>query len=139
VEGFLGEVYRFEHDLPYRGQVIEARFVGMIRAMIREAMRDHPVYVTGEIEQELTAGLQRVPEGLAFRLVADSGFVETPYPNVKYRPFRGVGPYEEQVRQWYARAFLARAAYYRAGGRVEEADRAQREAKLHASGGVVGH
>lgn len=138
VDAFLGEVYRFEHDLPYQGPVIEARFVGMIRAMIRGAMRDRPVYVTREIEPELTAGLQRVPEGLAFRLVADTGFVETPFPIITYRPFAGMGQYEEKVRQWYAGAFLARAAYYQAGGRVEEAEKAHEAGKMHASGAIGG-
>ena len=133
VDGFLAEVDRFEHDLPYRGPVIEARFVGMIRAMIRGAMRDRPVYVTGEIEPELTAGLQRVPEGLAFRLVADSGFADTPLPDFTYRPFPGVGKYEESVRQMYAGAFRARAAYYGARGMVGEAERARAAAELHAS------
>lgn len=138
VDGFLAEVYRFEHDLPYRGPAIEARFVGMIRGMIREAMRDRPVFVTGEIEPEFTAGLQRVPEGLAFRLVADSGFVETPFPDLRYRPFGGVGKYEERVRELYAGALQARAAYYGTRGRVEEAESALKEAGFHASGASAG-
>lgn len=135
VDAFRGEVYRFEHDLPYRGQVIEGRFVGMIRAMIQGAMRDRPVYVTAEIEPELTAGFQRVPDGLAFRLSADSGIAETPFPQFTYRPFPGRGKYEEAVKQMYAGAYRARAAYYGARGRAEEAGKALEAAKLHASKG----
>ncbi|MBP1653685.1 MAG: hypothetical protein H6Q28_241 [Bacteroidetes bacterium] len=135
VDAFRAEVYRFEHDLPYRGNVIEAKFVGMIRAMIRGAMRDRAVYVTPEIEPEFTAGLQRVPDGLAFRLVDDSVFVDTPFPDLAYRPFTAATKYEEQVRQMYSASLGARAAYYQAWGRLEEAEKARQKAVLHASGG----
>jgi len=106
--------------------------------MIRGAMKDRPVYVTGEIEPEFTAGLQRVPEGLAFRLVADSGFFETPFPELSYRTFQAVGKYEARVRQLYAGALRARAAYYGAAGRVEESRKALEAAQMHASGGYEG-
>jgi hypothetical protein len=140
VDAFLGEVYKFEHELPYRSAVIEARFVGMIRAMVLGAMRDRPVYVTAEVEPEFTAGLQRVPEGLAFRLVADSGFVDTPFPVFDYRPITGSGRLEREVRLMYGRALTARAAYYKAHGRPGEAKKALDEAirDVPGSGGKVG-
>ena len=64
------------------GPVIEARFVGMIRAMIARGMEERPVYVTPEIEEQFTAGLVRVPEGLAFRVVADTLFHPTPLSGI---------------------------------------------------------
>ena len=56
--------------------------MGMIRAMIAKGMEERPVYVTPEIEEQFTAGLVRVPEGLAFRVVADTVFHPTPMSGV---------------------------------------------------------
>jgi hypothetical protein len=126
VDAFLAELAKFERDLPYDPRVIEARYVGMINSMIRRGMAHRPVYVTSEMEPEFTQGLRRVPEGLAFRLVADTGFVPGDLPGYRYRPFGRSGRLEDQIPRMYAAAFGNRGLYYYNGGDTAEALRSLR-------------
>ena len=131
VEAFLEQLYRFEHDLPYDGRIIQARFEEMIRSFVSRSMAHRPVYVTAEIEQEFTRGLQRVPTGLAFRLHTDSLFHATPFPTMAYRPIRGNDKHSRTVRSLYARALVGRGDYYAHQGRNQEALRAYEAARAH--------
>lgn len=74
VDSFLGELYKFEHDLPYDPRAIEARFVGMINSFVERSMENRQVYVGPEIEPEFGQQYVRIPDGLLFRLshVVDS-------------------------------------------------------------------
>ena len=112
VEAFKKELFKFEHDLPYNPNIIQARFVEMIGGFIRRSMESRPVYVTHEIEQEFTKGLQRVPEGLAFRLFDDTAFHSPDFPSFLYREFDRSGRLEDMVKALYAGAFVSRARYY---------------------------
>jgi hypothetical protein len=130
VEAFRRELAKFEHDLPYNPAMIQARYVDMIEGFIRRSMLRRPVYVTAEIEQEFTAGLQRVPAGLAFLLVADSAFHPTPRPRYVFRPFDRSGRLESMVPTFYANSLVARAVYYNRGSDAREAETSLKEAAL---------
>jgi hypothetical protein len=121
VDAFLKELYKFEHDLPYNPTVIETRFVAMIRSFVLRSMAHRDVYVTGEIEPEFTVGLQRVPEGLAFRLTADSLFHPSPRLRFQARPYERRGRLEDMTWRLYGSAFVARGDYYLAYGERAEA------------------
>ncbi len=112
VDAFLVELDKFEHDRPYNGAVIEARYAAMLRSIIEKNLSDRPVYVCPEIEARYTAGFQRVPTGLAFRLYADTVFHPTSRPEFYYRPLDRSGRLEDQVKKMYADAFLSRGDYY---------------------------
>ncbi len=132
VEAFQKELYRFEHDLPYDANVIQARFVQMIRSFILRSMPSRPVYVTGEIEAEFTEGLQRVPEGLAFRLVGDTLYHPPRLPEFIFRPFGRKGRLEDMVPRLYADALISRGVYlYTRGGDRAGAAAAWKEALLY--------
>ncbi len=131
VEAFLEQLSRFEHDLPYDGRIIQARFEEMISSFVSRSMPHRPVYVTPEIEPEFTRGLQRVPAGLAFRLHADSLFHTTPFPELAYRPIKGNDQHSGIVKSLYARALLARGDYYARQGQDEEAVRAYEASRSH--------
>jgi hypothetical protein len=131
VDAFLRELTKFEHDLPYDPNVIQARFVEMIQAFIRVGGLTRPVYVTVEVEPEFTVGYQRVPQGLAFRLFADSAFHPTAFPEFQTRPIHGSGRLESQMRVLYGGAFSARGEYYFARGERNEALRCYEEALKH--------
>lgn len=124
VELFRRELAKFEAGVPYDGQVIEARYVGMIRAMIVRGMEERPVYVTSEIEPEFTAGMVRVPEGLAMRVVGDTVFHATSLQEFRPRPFRRGGRLEDMIWRLYGNAGLARGDYYLRAGLAEEAKKA---------------
>jgi hypothetical protein len=108
---FLEAVAPFEQDRPYVASVIEESYQSMIAALIREGMKSHAVYVTGEIEPQYTRGYRRVPAGLAFRLTDSRDLRLGPMPVFSYRPFSVSGQLENMVRSLYSDAFLARAEY----------------------------
>ena len=118
---FRRELTKFEHGLPYEGSVIESRYVGMIRAMIARGMEERQVYVTGEIEAQYTAGWQRVPEGLAFRVVADTVYRPVPEVGFRVRPFARSGRLEDMIWRLYGSAYEARGDYLLKHGLAEEA------------------
>ncbi|MBM2839763.1 MAG: hypothetical protein HW412_291, partial [Bacteroidetes bacterium] len=122
VDAFSKELYKFEHDLPYDPAVIQARFVQMILSFVEKSMSSRPVYVTHEIEAEFTAKLQRVPEGLAFRLVADSSFHESVLPDYVIRPFQRRGRLEDMMKNLYLSSLNARATYYHRYGHPLESE-----------------
>lgn len=128
VDMFSRELYKFEHDLPYDPSVIQARFVGMIRSFVEKSMEQRPVYVTGEIEPEFTAGLQRVPLGLVFLVVKDTAFVDVLFPLYSYRPFARRGRLEDKTRELYANSYIERGLYYMRHGNALEGKRAFEEA-----------
>jgi len=122
VDAFLRELQKFEQDLPYDPAVIQGRFEAMIGSFIRRSMVSRPVYVTSEIEPEFWRGLERVPEGLALRLVADTAFVPTERPAFVWRPFGRKGRLEDVFTKFYSEAYLSRALYYMGKrGDLEEA------------------
>jgi hypothetical protein len=68
VHAFLGELWKFEHDVPYDPRLIEFRYVDMINDFIGRSMQRGPVYVGPEIEAEFGAAYSRIPSGLLFQL-----------------------------------------------------------------------
>lgn len=68
VAAYSRELYKFEHNQPYDGAVIERCYMNLINSFIRNNITDRPVYLTCELEKEIGAGLHRIPEGLVFRL-----------------------------------------------------------------------
>jgi len=112
VNAFLAQVDLFEHGLPYDPARIQSSYVAMIGSFIRRNLPAHPVYVTEEIEPEFTRGLNRVPEGLAFRLTGGAGEIPPPLPDFIYRPLPRRGRLEDMIRKLYAGAFLSRGEYF---------------------------
>ncbi|MEK9135612.1 MAG: DUF2723 domain-containing protein [Bacteroidota bacterium] len=120
VEAFGRELHKFEHEIPYNPTIIQARFVEMISSFISRSMNSRPVYVTPEIEAEFTTGFQRVPEGLAFKLVSDTSFHGTDLPGYNVRPFERRGRLEDMMKNLYASSLNSRAAYYYKSGYFAE-------------------
>ena len=131
VDAFLKELHKFEHELPYNGGVIQSRYVEMIASLINRNVASRPVYVTAEIEPEFTRGYQRVPEGLAFRLYADTLFHPFAPPVFTFRRYGRKGRLEDQVPRLYADAFAARGEYYWSHGYPGESERALKTALFY--------
>lgn len=109
------ELHAFENGLPYDPAVIQSRYIGLINALIARALPRRPVYVTCEIEPEIGAGLQRVPEGLVFRLYpAGTGYVPFDSPTTAVpdeRAFRGDDRYHAALKSFYAIMLASRGLY----------------------------
>ena len=127
---YLKELYKFEHELPYDPATIQARYVEMIHSLVAKNIASRPVYVTPEIEPEFTAGFERVPEGLAFRLFADGDFHGTERVGYDVRPFRRRGRLEDVVKNMYLNSLNARATYYYKNGFPSEVDSVRSEAEV---------
>ncbi len=80
IDAFLVELSKFEHDEPFDGAVIQARWSALLADITAKALPDHPVYVDARIANEFPASYRRVPSGLFFRLVnnVDSSAVSFP-------------------------------------------------------------
>ena len=94
---FQEELYKFEHDLPYDPAAIEARYNELINSFFNNNVSTRPLYVTSEIETHLAPGYQRVPEGLVFRLYADSIFHPFTSPPIAMRPYPHTDKYTTQL------------------------------------------
>jgi len=121
INEFLKELYKFEHDLPYNPAVIEARYEEMIRSFLIKNESLHSIYVTPEIEQEFTAGLQRVPSGLAFRLYPDTTYHEIIPSEFAFHSITKRDKYSEAVRNLYAGAYCNQGIYLATHGRLDRA------------------
>jgi hypothetical protein len=128
VDAFLSELHKFEHELPYDAGTIQSRYVEMIQSFITRSIGIRPVYVTTEIEPEFTAGLQRVPEGLAFRVYNDTlGHTMRSVP-MTFRSFERQGRLEDALVNMYASASTTQGVYWLQSGNVDSAKSALREA-----------
>ena len=109
------ELFKFEHNLPYDAAVLQSTYINLINAIIRAALQIRPVYLTYEIEQEIGAGLQRVPEGLAFRLYPpgtgyvpyDVDAISLPAPN----EFNEKNRYHRALKSFTAIMLVSRGIY----------------------------
>jgi hypothetical protein len=102
----------------------------MIRSFITKNITARPVYVTAEIEPEFTAGMQRVPEGLAFRVYADTLRHEMRNVEMQFRNFERSGRLEDALKNLYANASTMKGINYIQFNKVDSATMAFREA-LH--------
>lgn len=112
IEAFLRELYKFEHDLPYDGNVIEARYAELLRSfMVRQD--SVPVFVTPEIEPQYVQGFLRVPEGFLLRLVRDTLYIPDAASSIDIRPSAGKDKYTAGLTAIIRNAYLYRAEYER--------------------------
>ncbi|MEX1140509.1 MAG: DUF2723 domain-containing protein [Bacteroidota bacterium] len=111
VDPFLLELYRFEHNRPYNGAIIEARFNAMVNMMIDTAMRAGPVYLGAEIEPQFAVDYERIPDGLLLRLrppgaIKDLKDFDPPFRNSKFRSRLATG-----LKIQYAKLLTLRAVW----------------------------
>ena len=111
IDAFLVELSKFEHDVPYDPQTIEARYNRMIESFADCAIDSLPVFVTPEIERHLFTRYSRVPEGLAYRLYRDTLYHPYEFPNLTYRPYQKHDAYTDQITGFYATMLTQRAQY----------------------------
>lgn len=128
VDAFLKELHKFEHELPYNPNEIQGRFVEMIRSLVSRNIGSRPIYVTTEIEPEFTHGYQRVPEGLAMRLYADTLRHASRNIAFNYRPFERSGRLEDGIKNMYTNASTLKGINYLQFGKRDSAITAFREA-----------
>jgi hypothetical protein len=119
IAAFLRELYKFEHELPYDGATIEARYNAMIDSFVDHNIDSVAVYVTPEIEPHLLKHYIRVPEGLAFRLYKDTLYHPFDFPSLVYRPYRKIDSYTRQLSSLYTAMLTQRAVYEDLHGKRE--------------------
>ncbi len=119
IDALLAELYKFEHDLPYNGNVIERHYTAVLRSFIEKNYGTRPVYVTAELEPQYTSGFTRVPSGLAFRLFTDNGFHDIAFPEYFYHRPSKDNKYLHAIFSLYAQSYVSKAAYLYASGKKE--------------------
>ena len=121
VHGFLKELDKFEHGLPYEYAAIEGRYNSLIKSFITNN-QDRQCFVTPEIEQNYTAGYNRVPYGFCYLLTTSARYVVTPFPSIVHRFSPNHDVYSSQIRKFSNAVLTKRAAYERYFGRDSLAD-----------------
>jgi len=115
IEQYETELYKFEHNLPYDSAIIQRAYLNLINSMITTALPERPVYVTCEIEQGIGAGLQRIPEGLVFRLYPDSiGYRSFDTEALRLPPpdkFKKTDRYHTTLKSFYGIMLASRGLY----------------------------
>lgn len=120
-EAFLHELYKFEHEAAYDGNIIEARFNAMINRMIDTSLSDRAVYVGFEIEPQFAPRHQRVADGLMYRLVPVGKIVALQDHKYYIRNSKRRDEYAGQVRIAFARMLTLNALFRRNQGNFEQA------------------
>lgn len=111
---FEEELYKFEHDLPYNPEIIEAAFNRMVNSFFDHQYGKRPLYVTHEIEEQFAPGYVRVPEGLALRLYRPEDVpaaAEARLPELQYRPFESDDRLVKGIKGMYATMLFRHATY----------------------------
>ncbi len=146
VDAFLAQLTLFEHDQPYDPNQIQSRFEAMINALVDQAIAaGRPVYLAQDVDAGVNAvaartqnvvapHLQRVPQGLSFRLYADQAFHPDPAPELNLRGLLEDAPAQHDlvraVRRRYAAMFTNRGVYLARHGQHEAASTAFQQAIL---------
>lgn len=72
IEAFLPQLYLFENGKAYEPALIQARYLGLLNALVLRNYYDMPAYLcradAGGDYNQLAPGYERVPEGLLYRL-----------------------------------------------------------------------
>lgn len=124
VERFRTEVLKFEEGEPYDPETIQSAYIGMIDALIDSSYAHRPVFVSGEVPQEMGSRYRRVPNYLMLRLMRDSTYIEQEFPAYKFRRWQDrVDHYAAKAHELYARSSYARALYEAQFGRNDLAKR----------------
>lgn len=130
INTFLKELYKFEHDLPYDSRVIESYYSAVIHSLIEKNISERAVYVTEELEPQYTTGYQRIPVGLAYRLVPE----DSAYYNLNFVTMTPSFPekrnkYVDGIIGLYKSAYLKRVMYLFYFKKYEEALKVVEKAK----------
>jgi hypothetical protein len=135
VDAFRTQLDLFEHGLPYDPNRIQAAFEAMINALVAHALaQGRPVYLAQEVDSAISPaanqnvvapGLQRVPQGLSFRLYADQEAHAEPAPDLNLRGLDDEASARPEflanVRRRYTAMFANRGVYLARHNRHEEA------------------
>jgi hypothetical protein len=121
VDAFLGELHKFEHDIPYNPATIQGRFEEMIRSFLQRSLDTRPVYVTPEVEPEFVRGFHKLPSGLAIRLLRDTTEQSIKPHEFSFRSFSKTNnKYVDGMRGLYATSYTNQGVHLAMTGRREE-------------------
>jgi hypothetical protein len=98
---FLTELDKFEHDLPFYSNIIQANWQNLLNQIVEQSLPDHPVYIDIRIDQEFSPTYQRTPAGLFVRLtkLEDTACYRTAF--APFNPWDIRQPVAENFEQYY--------------------------------------
>jgi len=118
---FLGELYKFEHDIPFNINIIQAYWQNLLIEIVEKSLPDRPVYIDARIDREFPSAYLRMPAGLFLRL---SNKEDTTYYKTSLADF-GIWdkkqPVADDFEKYYITMLLREADWLQKRGRVDEA------------------
>jgi len=118
---FLGELYKFEHDIPFNINIIQAYWQNLLIEIVEKSLPDRPVYIDARIDREFPSAYLRTTAGLFLRL---SNKEDTTYYKTSLADF-GIWdkkqPVADDFEKYYITMLLREADWLQKRGRVDEA------------------
>jgi len=129
LDAYREQLYRFEYGLPYEAAVIQARYIALLNAFIREGQ---PAHVGLDMEAGVGSDLVGVPLGVTIALREDDAFQPFDTAGVRGRGLADgaihVDEVVRKIRRTYAAVRAYRGVYLARHGFADEALRAWDEA-----------
>jgi hypothetical protein len=129
IDRFQGELYKFEHNIPYDTKYIMKLFSELMTSFAANNP-NRRVYTTWEIEQNknepFAANYSRIPDGLLFRLVNSDSLKNNPAQEYKihdfsFTPITKDDYYHKTLMMSYAMMLTGSAGYLVTVNRIEDA------------------
>ncbi|KPL02344.1 MAG: hypothetical protein AMJ90_06105 [candidate division Zixibacteria bacterium SM23_73_2] len=134
IEEFKEQVYLFENKKPYRPEVIERKYVDMVRSFIQKNYPTSPIYYDIVVNQEtrnidlwVSENMVKIPEGLVFRLKEDLDYYPYQFPELDTRGITDREIYKDDRTQTILRTYSFmiknRITYLKHYGKDSEAEK----------------
>jgi hypothetical protein len=117
---YLGELYKFEHDLPFNFNVMQVHWSALLSEIVEKSLQDRSVYVDAWIDEEF-AQYRQTPVGLFIRLTKteDTTCYRTAFSY--FDPWNKQDPIAKDFEQYYVTILLHDADWLLRHGRVDAA------------------
>jgi hypothetical protein len=112
IQRLLPGLHLFERGLPYDTPAVQEDYEKVARSFLVNNYGTRPVYVTFDIEPGFTEGFQRVPAGLALRLLQGNIPQPPPFKDFSLHNFPPrVKAFENEIKRLYAQAYANDGVY----------------------------
>jgi hypothetical protein len=118
---FLAQLDKFEHDVPFNFNVIQAQWQNLLSEIVEKSLPDHAVYIDGRIEQEFAPAYYRTPAGLFLRFTKTEDTVNYRTAIAPFSAWNSKQPVAKNFEEYYVTMLLREADWLLRKRRAMEA------------------
>jgi hypothetical protein len=124
---FLEELDKFEHDIPFNFNIIQACWQNLLSEIVEKSLPDHPVYIDARIDREFSPAYCRTPAGLFLRLTKKEDTTCYKTALASFGIWDKKQPVAKDFEQYYIAVLIRDADWLLKNGRADEAKTALAE------------